>query len=274
VETSGTIATAAQQTEASELVRAMARRLRRRVAAPKLRDRVPSAIVGALGVDYNQLSYRSYETLFKDRTDVDPRQPPNLSYVDETGAEEAYALAFRPVSPPRRATTLLLDVDAPSEALLDAMRRLDPGKATAGARALLEELARTGPRRPSTEARKTAVREAAASLLGRCFEALPETDQRREATRLARDLTREKDAVIRAALALALRRVGYLVQTVLEKAIAAEVDPAAARRAYEALRGIAHEPPDVELLALTRSKRVVNRKGAYALLEQSHPRSW
>jgi hypothetical protein len=91
--------------------------------------------------------------VFADRLEVDPKEPLELTYIDENGAEAPYALAYRPVGAPGRARTLSIDLAAPPEAILDAMRHLDPAKADGDARASLEDLARGGARSASTSRR-------------------------------------------------------------------------------------------------------------------------
>jgi hypothetical protein len=77
------------------------------------------------------------------------------------------------------------------------------------------------------------------------------------------------DGATRAYLALALRRIGGLVQVLLEQALAKEHDATAARRIYETLCDVRHDLTDEELFERIRSPSVLHRKGAYALLEQS-----
>lgn len=269
LKTAGSLTTSAHLRTASELLEAARHRHRRRVLAPGLGDPVPSAILAAMGVSYDVVEYRWYEQLQKERFDAEPERANDFVYVNADGAEEPYALGVRPVSVPRTARTLRLGREASSASLLDEMRKLDPKEASPESLAWLEELAKLGPGSERSASRVQTVREAAASLLARGLECLPEPRRAREAERLGGELVATKDDATRALLALALRRIGGLARPMLEESLTKERDATAARRTYEALCDLRHDLTDAELLERARSASVLHRKGAYALLEQS-----
>jgi hypothetical protein len=230
---------------------------------------VPAAIILALGVDYERVRYRAFDTLSERRLEAAASDEAELVYVDAEGREEPFTIVAQPAPTVRDAKRIDVDRGASPREILASLRRLDPKRASPAARASLEELALLGPSKASSDDQRATVREAAASLLARSLESLPSKSRAREATRLAGELAAARDGATRAVLAQALRRVGALVRPVLERVLDDECDPAAARREYEALSDIRHDIADGELITRTRSKDVRERKGAYALLEQS-----
>lgn len=263
--TTGHVATKGQLAQAEGLVES-ARRLGVRVTGSVVKGApVPSAVLEVMGTRYEGVAFRSYDALYERRFDVASSEPNDLDYLNVDGNKEPFHVGDELPVASRDAETVALSVDAPATQLLDEMRRLDPKKASAAAREVLERLFK----KDRSDLRGDVVREAAASLVSRCLEHLPVMQRRREAKRLANELLRTKDEASRALLGLALRRVGGFEKTVLERALERETDATAARRLYEAFLNLRHELDDRELLRRARSASAIERKGAYALLEQS-----
>ena len=270
VKTTGRLTTRAQVLAARRLLAAAAtRNIRVDAGAVALGDPVPSSGIHELGVGYGRLESLSYESLFASRLDGESPADEEVEYLDEAGNKQPYALVASLASPVRDARSLPLDLDATPQSLIDAMKRLDPAKATTAARDQLEQLVRVGPRGKGSRDRLRVAREMAASLLAQCLDALPDRAREQAVHRLCQELPRAAHATDRAMIALALRRGGAAAKPLLEKALRSERDPEAARRVYEALRDLRHELPDAVLLERAASDDVLERKGAYALLEQS-----
>lgn len=257
----GSLKTPADLRKATKFLDAAGDRLGRVFEPAQRGDPVPGAIVALMGVDYFDVESLRYDVLLEQRVHGPSGDDlgDGFLYVNEEGLVEPFYEAPPASVPP----------SGPATALLEEIRKLDPAKASASTLAMLEELAKTGPQGEPSASRAQTVREAAASLLSRCLESLPEPRKTREARRLGVALLVTSDGATRGLLALALRRVGGLAQPYLEEALAKELDATAARRIYETLHDVRHDLPDEELFERTRSHSVLDRKGAYALLEQS-----
>jgi hypothetical protein len=269
LKTGGSLDTAARVRSAVALVSVAARRTGKRSATMERGDAVPASVLGVVGVRYGEIAYCHYEALCQQREHPEPDDDDRYLVVDASGRRERFTAEGVPVPIPRTERSASLSPNATAEALLLEMRSLDPARATPAARGALEQLAVAGPRNERSVARKQTVREAAAALLAQSIAALPEAKRRVEAKRLADALLVAEDATVRGLLAQALRRVGNVVEEQLRQALLQETDAAAARRQYEALRALAHDPTDPELLATLADAGPAERKGAYALLEQS-----
>ncbi len=269
IESGGSLDTAAQVRSAAALVALAAGRTGTGSAKPERGDAVPASVLGAVGVDYGEIAYCHYEALCQQREHPEPDDDERYLVVDASGRRERFTAEGVPVAIPRTERSASLSTEATADALLLEMRTLDPGRATSATRAALEHLVTSGPRSERSAPRRQTVREAAAALLAHAIAGLPEAQRRAEAERLAHALLDAEDASVRALLAQALRRVGNLVEEKLRQALLQETDAAAARRQYEALRALAHEPTDLELLKTLPEAGPAERKGAYALLEQS-----
>lgn len=272
LKTGGSLDTAAQVRSAVALVSVAARRTGKRNATMERGDAVPASVLGAIGVDYGEIAYCHYEALCQQREHPEPDDDDRYLVVDASGRRERFTAQGVPMPIPRTERSASLSPDGSAEALLLEMRALDPARATPEARTALEQLAIAGPRSERSVARRQTVREAAAALLAQAVAALPDTARRAEAKRLADALLSAEDATVRALLAQALRRVGSVVEEPLRQALLHETDATAARRQYEALRALAHDPTDLELLSTLPDAGPAERKGAYALLEQSASR--
>jgi hypothetical protein len=208
---------------------------------------VPTDLYRGLGVASSEVAELHYGMLLGDRLELEAEGRRVAGYaslflIDADGREEPFYSAPAPEAKP------------PADPA-----RLSP--------ATVEKLAGTLERGPTSLARERAARQLARAATAPGAPAELQAELRARAA----EAIRGPSARARGAWALLLHHLPRDSRSTaaLGRALAAETDPEAARRLYEAFAGISHEPDDRALLAVTASDDPIARKGAYALLATS-----